>query len=141
MRRFCGGVDPETGGVDVVKLVTIVDVGRAINPVSVEGQIEGGMSMGIGYALMEEIKTNQGVMQNPNLTDYKIPTSMDIEDVTARIVEEPEPSGSFGAKGFSEVTVTPVAAAILNAIYDATGVRIPDIPVVPEKMLNRDSSN
>ncbi|MFC1814614.1 xanthine dehydrogenase family protein molybdopterin-binding subunit [Thermodesulfobacteriota bacterium] len=143
---FAGGVaevevDTETGQVNLLKMVNIVDVGRAINPMSVEGQIEGGTSMGIGYAVMEEIQTRNGVIQNPSFTDYKIPTAVDIKHIEARVVEEREPSGPFDAKGFSEVTVTPVAAAILNAIRDATGLRISEIPVNSESVLKKMREN
>jgi CO/xanthine dehydrogenase Mo-binding subunit len=128
-------VDMETGRVDVLKIVNIIDVGRAINPMSVEGQIEGGTCMGMGYALMEEIKSEAGMIKNPNFTDYKIPTVMDIQYMRAGIVEEKEPSGPYQAKGFSEVTVTPVAAAILNGIRNATGLQISEIPADPERVL------
>ena len=128
-------VDTETGRVDLLKIVNIIDVGRAINPMSVEGQIEGGTCMGVGYALMEEIKSEAGVIKNSNFTDYKIPTAMDIQYMRARIVEEKEPSGPYQAKGFSEVTVTPVAAAILNAIRSATGLQVSEIPANPERIL------
>jgi CO/xanthine dehydrogenase Mo-binding subunit len=137
---FAGGVaavevDTQTGKISVDKLVNIVDVGKAIHPQSVEGQIHGGSSMGIGYALLEEIKTVAGVIANPNFIDYKIPTCMDAGSLSARIVESDEPSGPFGAKGFSEVTVTPVAAAILNAIRDAVGLKLAELPVNPERIL------
>ncbi len=128
-------VDMETGRVDVLKMVNIVDVGKAINPMSVEGQIEGGTSMGLGYALIEEIKTDTGIIKNPNFTDYKIPTALDVKDMRAQIIEEIEPSGPFDSKGFSEVTVTPVAAAILNAIRSATGLQINELPADPERLL------
>jgi len=129
-------VDSATGQVEVLKLVSIADVGKAINPVSVEGQIEGGASMGIGYALMEEIKTQEGATQNTSFTDYVIPTAMDMQDMESIIIEESEPTGPYGAKGFSEVAVTPIAGAILNAICNAIGVQIAEIPATPEKVLN-----
>ena len=137
---YAGGVagvevDTETGKITVDKLVNIVDVGKAIHPQSVEGQIHGGTSMGIGYALLEEIKIAAGVITNPNFIDYKIPTSMDAGVLSARIVEAEEPIGPFSAKGFSEVTVTPVAAAILNAIRDAVGLKITDLPASQERIL------
>jgi CO/xanthine dehydrogenase Mo-binding subunit len=129
-------VDTRTGQVEVLKLVSIADVGKAINPVSVEGQIEGGATMGIGYALMEEIKVRQGLTENTSFTDYVIPTAMDIRHMESIIIEENEPSGPYGAKGFSEVAVTPIAGAILNAIRNATGVKIDEIPATPEKVLH-----
>jgi CO/xanthine dehydrogenase Mo-binding subunit len=137
---YAGGVaevevDMQTGQIFVEKLINIVDVGKAINPQSVEGQIEGGISMGIGYAIFEEIKTDAGRITNPDFTDYKIPTAMDANHLSARIIEVPEPSGPFDAKGFSEVTVTPVAAAILNAIRSATGLQILELPASQETVL------
>jgi len=129
-------VDARTGQVEVLKLVSIADVGKAINPRSVEGQIEGGASMGIGYTLMEEIKAEEGVTKNTSFTDYLIPTAVDIRDMESIIIEEREPTGPYGAKGFSEVAVTPIAGAILNAIRNATGVRIVEIPATPEKVLH-----
>jgi len=139
---FAGGVaevevDMQTGRVDLLKMTNVVDMGKAINPLGAEGQIQGGTGMGIGYALMEEIKSEGGVIKNPGFTDYKIPTVMDINNLRAAIVEEEEPSGPFQAKGFSEVTVTPVAAAILNAIRSATGLQISEIPADPEKLLRK----
>jgi CO/xanthine dehydrogenase Mo-binding subunit len=129
-------VDDKTGEVDLLKLVSIVDVGKAINPVSVEGQIEGGAVMGIGYALMEEIKTDRGLTLNPNFTDYLVPGQMDIWGLETKIVEENESSGPFGAKGFSEVAVTQIAAAVLNAVNNAVGIRMTEIPATQEKVLN-----
>ncbi|UCG66735.1 MAG: xanthine dehydrogenase family protein [Deltaproteobacteria bacterium] len=125
-------VDSATGQVEVLKLVSIADVGKAINPVSVEGQIEGGASMGIGYALMEEIKTQEGATKNTSFTDYVMPTAMDIQDMESIIIEESEPTGPYGAKGFSEVAVTPIAGAILNAIRNAICVQIAEVPATPE---------
>jgi len=138
---YAGGVaqvdvDTETGEVEVVKLVSLADVGAAINPLSVEGQIEGGGSMGVGYALMEEIRTEAGVTQNPDFTDYNIPTALDITNLEARIIEEREPTGPYGAKGFSEVALTPIAGAVVNAIRNATGAPIDEIPATPEHVLN-----
>lgn len=129
-------VDARTGQVEVLKLVSIADVGKAINPRNVEGQIEGGASMGIGYALMEEIKAQDGLTENTSFRDYVIPTAMDIRDMESIIIEESEPTGPYGAKGFSEVAVTPIAGAILNAIRNATGIRIAEIPATPEKVLH-----
>lgn len=129
-------VDPRTGQVEVLKLVSIADVGKAINPRNVEGQIEGGASMGIGYTLMEEIKAQEGITKNTSFADYVIPTARDIRNIESIIIEESEPTGPYGAKGFSEVAVTPIAGAILNAIRNAIGVRIVGIPATPEKVLH-----
>ncbi|WP_434130894.1 xanthine dehydrogenase family protein molybdopterin-binding subunit [Sporomusa sphaeroides] len=128
-------VDIETGRVEVLKILAAHDVGRAINPALVEGQIEGGATMGLGYGLMEEITTVGGVIKNTNFTDYLIPTMLDVPEIDAIIVEEPEPSGPFGAKGVGEPALIPTAAAIANAVYDAIGVRIYSLPITPEKVL------
>jgi len=127
-------VDTQTGKVEVIKLLGINDVGKAINPLSVEGQIEGGLSMGIGYALTEEIKTDDGKIINSTFVDYRIPTATDIQKLLSEIVEETEPTGPYGAKGVGEPATNATAAAILNAIYDATGVRITELPATPEKV-------
>lgn len=129
-------IDTRTGQVEVLKLVSIADVGKAINPLSVEGQIEGGASMGIGYTLMEEIKAPEGVTKNTSFTDYVIPTALDIGNMESIIIEESEPTGPHGAKGFSEVTVTPIAGAILNAIRNTVGIQIAELPATPEKVLH-----
>jgi CO/xanthine dehydrogenase Mo-binding subunit len=129
-------VDERTGQVEVLKLVSIADVGKAINPRNVEGQIEGGASMGIGYTLMEEVKVQEGVTKNTSFADYVIPTAMDIQDMESIIIEENEPTGPYGAKGFSEVAVTPIAGAILNAIRNAIGAQIAGLPATPEKLVN-----
>jgi len=129
-------VDTETGQVEILKIVAAHDVGRAINPVLVEGQIQGGVSMGIGYALLEEVISVRGQIKNTNLSDYLIPTILDIPDVTSIIIEDTEPTGPFGAKGVGEPALIPTAAAIANAVYNAIGVRIYSLPITPEKVLN-----
>ena len=128
-------VDPKTGLVNVLKCVVAQDVGKCINPLATEGQMEGGIVMGVGYALTEGIQYKDGEVENPNLVDYKIPTALDVPDITPIIVEEPDPTGPFGAKGVGEGTLVPVAPAIANAIYDAIGVRIKELPITPEKIL------
>jgi CO/xanthine dehydrogenase Mo-binding subunit len=101
----------------------------------VEGQVEGGISMGVGFALQEEILFNaQGVQINPNLTNYIMPTSLDMPEVEVDIVDNYDPSGPFGAKGVGEPTLVPTAACILNAIYNAVGVRITSLPATAEKV-------
>lgn len=134
-------VDTETGKVNVLKIVAAHDVGRAINPQSVIGQIEGGCAMGIGYALMEEVIVDQGRIKNPNFSQYLIPTMLDMPEIYSVIVEDPEETGPFGAKGVGEPALIPTAAAISNAIYDAIGVRIKSLPITPEKILTALSSN
>jgi CO/xanthine dehydrogenase Mo-binding subunit len=129
-------VDTATGEVTVKKLTAAHDVGRAINPILVEGQIEGGAAQGMGYGLIEEIiQNNQGVILNPNLSTYIIPTIMDMPEVNPIIVEAHYPEGPFGAKGIGETPLMGVAAAINNAIFNALGKRTYTIPATPERIL------
>ncbi len=128
-------VNTETGEVKVLKIFAAHDVGKAINPINVEGQIEGGCMIGVGFALMEQVKVDKGNIKTPNLATYLIPTAMDTPEIYPIIVEDPEVTGPFGAKGVGEPALIPTAAAIVNAIYDAVGVRITDLPVTPEKLL------
>jgi len=128
-------VDIETGAVRVTRLVSANDVGKAINPMAVEGQIEGGAQMGLGYALTEELVVNKGQVMNPNLLDYRIFTSADMPALETFIVETDDPGGPFGAKGVGEMGGTPTAAAIANAIYNAVGVRMTEVPMTPERVL------
>lgn len=128
-------VDTETGKVDIVKAVCAQDVGRAINPSMVEGQIDGGFVMGLGYALFEDLGLKEGRIKNNKFSKYIIPTSLDIPEIEKIIIEDPESTGPYGAKGIGEPVMIPVAPAILNAIYDAVGVRITDLPATPEKIL------
>jgi xanthine dehydrogenase molybdenum-binding subunit len=128
-------VDIETGAVRVTRLVCANDVGRAINPMAVEGQIEGGAQMGLGYALTEELIVRRGQVLNPNLLDYRIFTSADMPALETTIIETDDPGGPFGAKGVGEMGGTPTAAAIANAIYDAVGVRLTEVPMTPERVL------
>lgn len=128
-------VDPETGKVNVLKIWCANDVGKAVNPVNVEGQIEGGIQMGLGFALSEEIVRKQGQTLNPSFSDYKMFTSVDMPIITPIIVEVPEPLGPFGARGLAESTTIPTAGAIANAVADALGVRINELPLSPERIL------
>ncbi|HEY6074694.1 MAG TPA: molybdopterin cofactor-binding domain-containing protein, partial [Anaerolineales bacterium] len=129
-------VDTETGEVRVLRIAAAHDCGKAINPMMVEGQIEGGISMGLGYGLLEEIVQENGVVKNPQFTDYILPTALDMPpDIRVAIVEEPVDTGPFGAKGVGEPSLIPTAPAIINAIYDAVGVRIRDLPATPSKIL------
>lgn len=129
-------VDTETGEVRVVRLVSATDAGKAINPQMVEGQIEGGAVTGIGYALLENFIVNErGVPVNSRLSTYMVPTALDVPDVESLIVEVPEPTGPFGAKGVGEPATIPTAPAVLNAIQDAVGIRIKSLPVKPEEVL------
>lgn len=128
-------VDTETGKVRVLRLVCANDVGRAINPMAVEGQIEGGAQMGLGYALTEELLVKEGRVMNPDFLDYRLFTAADMPEIETVIVETDDPMGPFGAKGVGEMGGTPTAAAIANAVYDAVGVRINTLPMTPERVL------
>jgi 4-hydroxybenzoyl-CoA reductase alpha subunit len=128
-------VDTETGEVKVLKIAAAHDVGRAINPMAVEGQIQGGISMGLGYGLYEELVVQEGQVLNPNFADYALPTVLDMPEIDPIIVETDDPAGPFGAKGMAEPACIPTAPAIANAVYDAVGVRIRDLPITPEKVL------
>jgi len=128
-------VDDETGEVEVLRVVASHDCGTAINPMLVEGQVEGGVAMGVGFALEEEMLfDSQGRHINPNLTNYIMPTSLDSPEIEVDIVDSYDPTGPFGAKGVGEPTLVPTAAAIANAIYDAVGVRITSLPATAEKV-------
>ncbi len=123
-------IDIELGTVRVVKVTAAHDVGRAINPTLIEGQIEGGVAQGLGMALMEEFFPGKG----ENLHDYLIPSAGDIPPVESILIEDPSPIGPFGAKGIGEQAVIPTAPAILNAIHHATGVRMRRIPATPDRI-------
>jgi CO/xanthine dehydrogenase Mo-binding subunit len=128
-------VDTETGQVQVLRMVTAYDVGKAINPLSLEGQIEGGTVQGLGYAIMEELVHRDGVVLNPNLADYYIPTSLDIPEIKTVIVEYPGHLGPYGAKAIGEPPIVLPAPAIVNAIDNAIGVRLNEIPATPDRVL------
>ncbi len=129
-------VDDETGEVEVLRIVAAHDCGTAINPMLVEGQVEGGISMGIGFALHEQMLFNDaGRVVNPNLTNYIVPTSLDMPEIEVDIVQSFDPTGPFGAKGVGEPTSVPTAAAIINAIHNAVGVRITTLPATADKIL------
>ena len=123
-------VDTELGTVRVLKITAAHDVGRAINPTLIEGQIEGGAAQGLGMALMEEFFPGKG----ENLHDYLIPSAGDMPPVESILIEDPSPIGPFGAKGIGEQAVIPTAPAILNAIHDAIGVRIRRLPATPDRI-------
>ena len=129
-------VNTLTGKVTVTKMAGAFDVGRAINPKRAEGQIEGGMAQGLGYALLEEFIEDKGIPQNVNLATYIMPTSKDVPDIQTIIMESCSGKGPFGAKGVGEATIVATAPAILNAIYDAVGVRINRIPATSEAVFN-----
>ena len=120
-------VDCELGTVRPIRIHAAHDVGRAINPTLVEGQICGGIAQGIGFALMEEYISGR----TDNLHDYLIPTSGDVPPISIHLVEDGDPLGPYGAKGVGEPALIPTAPAILNAIYDAVGIRLCSIPATP----------
>jgi carbon-monoxide dehydrogenase large subunit len=129
-------VDIETGRMKVLRAALAVDVGKAINPTTVEGQIVGGMLQGLATVLYEDMRFDgDGRLLNPNFTDYKIPTSLDTpEQVIPIIVEVPQPDGPFGARGVGEHTMIPAAPMVANAVADATGLRITSMPITAEKV-------
>jgi CO/xanthine dehydrogenase Mo-binding subunit len=127
-------VDRETGQFEVKRLICAQDVGFAINPMIVEGQVEGGASHGLGYALCEEYVYEQGKLLNPNFMDFRMPTSLDHPEFEVALVEEQLDGGPFGAKGVGEPPTIPTAPAIANAIFDAVGVRVRQIPITPERL-------
>ncbi len=128
-------VDVDTGKVDVLKIVASFDVGQAINPLSAEGQLEGGALYGLGYGMIEEVILNQGHTLTPSLAEYLIPTAVDAPDVQTIMIESGGGVGPFGAKGLGEPSCVSVAPAFANAVCDAIGVRIYDLPLTPEKIL------
>jgi CO/xanthine dehydrogenase Mo-binding subunit len=128
-------VDTETGQVKIERLVACHDVGRAINPQQVEGQIQGGVTQGIGMALMEEVlMSEQGKMLNPGFTDYILPSCKDLPFIEAVILEHDDPGGPFGARGIGEPPLIGTTPAVLNAIYDALGVPVPESPATAERV-------
>lgn len=128
-------VDTETGEVTVLRIGAAQDCGKAINPKNVEQQIEGAVVQGMGYAIMEEVILKDGKTLTPSFNKFLIPTAMDAPEIVTYIVEDPDPKGPFNAKGIGEGPIIPTASAIVNAIYDAIGVRIKSLPVTPEKIL------
>jgi CO/xanthine dehydrogenase Mo-binding subunit/aerobic-type carbon monoxide dehydrogenase small subunit (CoxS/CutS family) len=128
-------VNPETGKVNVLKVIAAHDCGRAINPQKIEGQIEGSCLQGQGYALSEAYLLEEGKPVTRTFGQLKVPTILDAPEIQSLIIEDPEPDGPFGAKGISEVATVPITPAILNAIYDAIGVRIYALPATPDKIL------
>jgi CO/xanthine dehydrogenase Mo-binding subunit len=124
-------VDPELGLVKVVQVATAQDVGRALNPMSVIGQIEGGIAQGLGLAVMEEIIQQDGYVKNANFTDYLLPTFLDMPPVVASLIEQPDPLAPMGAKGVGEPPCISSTPAIVAAIRDAIGKDLTRVPVRP----------
>jgi CO/xanthine dehydrogenase Mo-binding subunit len=125
-------VDPELGMIKVIRVDTVQDVGKALNPVSIRGQIEGGIMQGVGLAIMEELVMEDGVIRNPNFTDYLLPTILDAPDVEAVLIEEDGSWGPFGAKGVGEPPTISSTAAVAAAIRLATGRRLNRVPIRPQ---------
>jgi CO/xanthine dehydrogenase Mo-binding subunit len=135
--QFCDvEVDPETGKVTVLRFVAAQDVGRAIHPAYVEGQIQGGVTQGIGWALNEEyIYDGKGRLDNAGFLDYRVPVCSDVPMIDVVMVEVPNPAHPFGAKGVGEVNIVPPMAAIANAIENAIHRRMTELPMSPPKVL------
>jgi len=128
-------VDTETGMIDVLKMVSCFDLGQTINPLSAEGQMEGGAVYGLGYGLCEDVIMEKGITQTPSLAEYLIPTAMDVPDVEAIVIESGGGVGPFGAKGIGEPATVPAAPALANAVADALGNNIHSLPLTPDKVL------
>jgi CO/xanthine dehydrogenase Mo-binding subunit len=128
-------VNRDTGEIKLLKYVSLADVGKAIHPVLCEGQDEGGVMNAIGHSLLEEMVYKDGQLLNPNLVDYRVPTFAHVpKEFASILVEDQNGPGPFGAKGTGEGGLLPVAAAIANALYRATGLRLYDLPLTPEKV-------
>jgi CO/xanthine dehydrogenase Mo-binding subunit len=128
-------VDPETGQVKILQFVVASDCGTVIYPLGAEGQVEGGLAQGIGYALTEGLQIDEGRPVNPNFSDYRIPSIRDMPPLQHAFADSYEPTGPFGAKGLGELNMDPTAAVINNAIFDAVGIRVKTLPITPEKIL------
>ena len=131
-------VDPESGIVTVPRVWIAHDIGQCINPAAVMGQVEGSVYMGLGEALMEEMayRENRNVVHKiPSLLEYKSPTTLEMCDVVTYLIEDPDPNGPFGAKEVGQGPLLPVPPAVANAVYDAVGVRVDEIPITPENVL------
>jgi len=128
-------IDVETGKVKILDFLAVQDLGRVLNPLGAEGQLEGGVIMGIGYALSEELVLGEkGEVINPRYRDYKIPLAIDSPQVRVKFVETNDPVGPFGAKSVGEPALVPTAPAIANAIFNAVGIKVNSLPITPEKM-------
>jgi CO/xanthine dehydrogenase Mo-binding subunit len=127
-------VDDETGEYTLEKIYAVHDCGKAINPMLLKGQIDGGIGMGVGFGCYENMVTKDGKVVNDQFTDYIVPTALDVPPIVSEIVERFDPTGPYGAKGIGEPSLLPTASAIANAIFDAVGVLITDLPITPEKV-------
>jgi xanthine dehydrogenase molybdenum-binding subunit len=129
-------VDPESGKVQVLRIVAAADGGRALNPQALVGQIEGGIVMGIGTALTEEYVLEDSIPQTRRWKDYGVPLLGDVPQMEVHLAEHPTSEGPYGAKGIGELPSIPTAPAICNAIHNATGVRVYNLPVGPEELVD-----
>ncbi len=127
-------VEEATGKIEVLRVASAHDVGRALNPVGCEGQIEGGIHMGLGYCLTEELKLRDGRVLNPGFLDYKLLTAPDMPEILVTLIETVDEAGPFGAKGLGESGTIPISAAVANAVKDAIGVRMTELPMTPERV-------
>ena len=129
-------IDPDTGKVQILRYTTFLDAGQAVHRVYVEGQMQGGALQGVGWALNEGYIFNEdGSMANPTFLDYRMPTSLDLPMIDTVIIEVPNPRHPFGVRGVGEAPIIPPPAAIANAIFHATGVRMTSLPMSPEAVL------
>jgi CO/xanthine dehydrogenase Mo-binding subunit len=128
-------VDVDLGLVKVVELAAVQDVGKILNPVALEGQIQGGTAQGLGLALMEEIQVRDGAIRNPSFTDYLIPTILDMPPMTLQILEHPDPHAPYGLRGAGEPPTLSSTPAIVAAIRDACGKPLSRVPIRPEHIV------
>jgi CO/xanthine dehydrogenase Mo-binding subunit len=138
-------VDPETGHVRLLQLYGSLDVGKAINPLACEGQMEGGLVQGFSWGLMEQMRyAEDGRNWNAGLLDYRVPTALDFPDIESVMIEVPTKNGPFGVKGIGEPPICPTPAALQAAVADAVGVQVNDLPLTPERIwraLHRNGGN
>jgi xanthine dehydrogenase molybdenum-binding subunit len=127
-------VDEASGQIAVLKVASAHDVGRVLNPLGLEGPVEGGIHMGLGYALSEALQVREGRVLNPQFLDYKLLTARDMPEVVVIPIETLDAAGPFGAKGVGEAGTIPIAAAVANAVHDAVGVRLTALPLTPERV-------
>jgi CO/xanthine dehydrogenase Mo-binding subunit len=127
-------VEEATGKIEVLRVASAHDVGRALNPIGCEGQIEGGIHMGLGYCLTEELRFKDGRVLNPGFLDYKLLTAPDMPEMLITLIETVDEAGPFGAKGVGEAGTIPISAAVANAVKDAVGVRVTELPMTPERV-------
>ena len=129
-------VDPDTGLIKILRYTAIQNAGKAIHPGHVEGQMQGGVVQGIGWALYEGYEYDQdGQVLNANLLDYKLPTALDVPQIETVIVEKPYPGNPYGVRGVGETPIVPPAAAIANAVHQAIGKRVNQLPITPARVL------